>query len=49
MKMLNKGKINMKKERRQLFKPNSLINKDNEVTTKIYKINKILDTSKYKF
>ena len=38
----------MEKERRQLFKPKSLTNKDNEVTTKIYKINKILDTSKYK-
>ena len=37
----------MKKERRQPFKQTPL-NKDNEVTTKIYKINKILDTSKYK-
>ena len=45
--MLNKSRTNMKKERRQPFKQTPL-NKDNEVTTKIYKINKILDTSKYK-
>ena len=48
MKMLNKEKTKMKEERRQLSKPNFSINKSNEVTTKIYKINKILDTSKYK-
>ena len=46
--LAHKLKPSMKKERRPPFKPKSLTNKDNEVTTKIYKINKILDTSKYK-
>jgi len=43
--MLNKEQTKMKEERKQLSKPNFPINKN---TTKVFKINKILDTSKYK-
>ena len=43
--MLNKEQIRMKEERKQPSKPNFSMDKN---TIKVFKINKILDTSKYK-